>query len=200
MNTDTLKMLVSIINTKNRNEGLRGVFFDSKNNAIVATDTKRMIVFNVDHGCDGIVHNSLIGTLSKFGTKSKRLDVDVSTTDCGMIAFKLDTKDGVLELGAKPLQCNYPDYKRVVSTVDELKDEYGDKCKKFTTKGELIHIDIIRNGVPVNPDFLKELIQYCFYDDFTVYYVDDKTPPLIVHRDFVFVVMPMIFQYENKRR
>jgi hypothetical protein len=187
MNTNKLKLLLSMIDKKNKYDELSGVFFDAKNNAVVATDTRRMIVFDADHSCNGIVHHTMVNTIAKMGTERKPIDVDISQTSEGMITFKLDTKNGELEFGAKPLGCRYVDYRSILPSSEEMEGKY----EKFETVGERVHIDIIMHGVPVEPSQFKEIVKHYFYDKMTVYYIDKVTPPVVVHSDFKFIVQPI---------
>ncbi len=195
LNTRHIRILKSIADKKSPNHALRGVYFDSKNNAVVSTDTRRMIAINVEHNSEGIVGIDTINSVEKFGTFRRVEGISIESIRRGgskkdIIMFGKEGSNDP-KIGSEVMDLMYPDWTRVYCDLKSLKKKYKGEYKKFNTNGDIIHIDILMHGVPVNPVYFSEINKLYQHEKLTVYYVDKTIPPLVIHNDFAFTVMPM---------
>jgi hypothetical protein len=201
INTRDLGFINHYIDKNNPKWELNGLYLDSKNKKLVATNTRALIIFEDDElEADGIIPRHLIDAAVKSCVKNHNRSVYFRNRE-GKIAeignkllievqtFTEDTADKRPPLIASDIVMDgkFPDYERIL-----LDKETAIFSKR--TGGQAIRRDIYSTGVVLDEKWIIPLIEYSDKNmmDIDIYFNQPDLPIMFECGNITLVVMPIV--------
>ena len=189
MNTNTLRLINAYIAKNGAKFELNGLYVDAEANALVATDTRAMIIYSYE-GLNNtvIVPKKVIEALTKVYTKNKPAAVKI--TDAGegtMIVTDDFSITGEIKGTDSSQSSGYPEWQRIVpNTLPNV----------VKTPANALEFELAKAGIKVDvKKYIQPIMDYLEDKEVKLHYTDAESVLMVECDEFKVVLMPIVYRY-----